>query len=94
MNIERFTYKVLNDSSLVDYTYSNFDDTCTSTLDHILTSRSLEKFIEMCDSVDNFSDHVAISCSFSLPVVYVKPVITEYSNVCQWSEADESSVIS
>ena len=44
------------------------------------------------DSIENFSDHVAFSCSISIPVTYFKPITPISVSVCQWSKADKTCI--
>ena len=95
MNIECCSCKLLKDDCSIDYTYSNADGSSCSILDHILTSINLEENIHnycTVDSIENFSDHVAISCSISIPVTYFKPITPISVSVCQWSKADKTCI--
>ena len=95
MNIECCSCKLLKDDCSIDYTYSNADGSSCSILDHILTSINLEENIyNYCtvDSIENFSDHVAISCSISIPVTYFKPITPISVSVCQSSKADKTCI--
>ena len=54
-----------------------YDNRVNSTIDHILVKEALKDYIsnyDTVDSIDNFSDHVAVKCEINLQVDSFKKV--------------------
>lgn len=81
----------------IKYTYiSAGDASIQSIIDHVVVSKPLHECVckyEIFDDADNLSDHVAIMCSFEIPVDYAKTECKISSNHVNWKIADECDIL-
>lgn len=79
----------------IDYTYCNADATSTSIIDHFLICSTLYDVLvsyEKVSSIDNLSDHDAVTCSLSMSMEYCIFSNKDFVNHAVWSKASEHDI--
>lgn len=84
-----------DESKDVSHTYRSVDGQYFSHIDHIIASLNMKDEMKCCqivDCVDNFSDHVALSCTWAVPVTFVTSATCDPSPQCKWSKATSGDI--
>ena len=95
IEIENCKYMLANDKFDVDFTYTSNDGKHNSNIDHILVCENLESCVlsyYTTDTVDNVSDHVALSCVLDLYVDYVESNIGSSIKHSVWSNITQKYI--
>lgn len=82
--------------ALVDFTFESKANNATSLIDHILISQNcFESILEYksIKSVDNMSDHDAVSCTLDLNVTIMKKVDRTFQHKAAWHKASRDNIV-
>ena len=73
--------------STIDYTYSALDGEVASIIDHVFTNNVNVSSYVTIDSIDNLSDHLAVSCELNVDVNYSNVPVKNNVKQVSWKKA-------
>ena len=95
MLVEHFINPGSENCYQIDYRYISSDHQHSSYIDHILLSENLDNCIisyRTVDSVDNLSDHKAVTCLLDIYVKYLPANDYPQNKHCLWSDATHQNI--